>query len=503
MTEGDADTNAATFTLTLSAASEQEVSVEVAVRAGTAALYTDFQPVSGEVVIAPGRTFQIITVPVVGENVFETDETFTLEISNPVNAVIADGQGIGTIFNDDSRPTVSVAQTSVMEGNSGTRNIVFGLSLSNASYEQVQVQYATVDGTAAAGSDYVAASGTVVFNPGTLNATAAAVVNGDTQVESNETLFVKLAQPINATIANGLSMGIIYNDDGAVVRLSARDYLVNEGDGRVTLTVTRSGDPSAFSIDYQTLDNDTFTAGCSDQVNNRNSAYARCDFATVAGTLDFAAGENSETITVPIIDDSFVEGNETFWVYLINQEGAAIGTPSFSTVTVRDNDTATAAPNPIFTNEFFVRQQYLDFLSREPDAGGFQAWLGVLAQCPDSFAPPHVSSRCDRIFVSGEGFFRSQEFQLKGFYVFRFYQLAFQRLPEYSEIVADMSFVAGATPAEVYARKARLAHSFTLRPEFLSLYGELTNAQYVAALLGRYELGQVTTPDPAAPDAAA
>jgi hypothetical protein len=503
VTEGDAGTSAAVFTLTLSAASEREVSVEVAVKAGTAALYADFQPVSGKFVIAPGRTSQIVTVPVVGENVFETDETFTLDISSPVNAVITDGQGTGTIFNNDSRPTVSVTQTSLTEGNSGTRDMVFGLSLSNASYEQVQVRYATADGTAAAGSDYLAASGTVVFNPGTLNAAAAAVVNGDTQTESNETLFVKLAQPLNASIANGLSMGIIYNDDGPVVRFGVRDYPVNEGDGRVTLTVTRSGDPSAFSIGYQTLDSDTFVAGCSDQVNNRSGAYARCDFTTVAGTLDFAAGENSKTITVPIIDDSFVEGNETFWVYLLNQEGAAIGTPSFSTVSVRDNDTATAAPNPIFTNEFFVRQQYLDFLSREPDADGFQAWLGVLAECPDAFAPPHLASRCDRIYVSGEGFFRSQEFQLKGFYVFRFYQLAFGRLPEYSEIVADMSFVAGATPAEVYARKARLAHAFTLRPEFLNLYGELTNAQYVAALLGRYELERVTTPDPDAPDAAA
>jgi hypothetical protein len=105
--------------------------------------------------------------------------------------------------------------------------------------------------------------------------------------------------------------------------------------------------------------------------------------------------------------------------------------------------------------------------------------------------------------VSGEGFFRSLEFQLKGFYVFRFYKAGFARMPEYLEVVSDMSYVAGQTAEEVYARKARLATLFTERAEFQTAYGGMTDAQYVAALLGRYGLTQVTTPDPAQPDGSA
>ena len=160
------------------------------------------------------------------------------------------------------------------------------------------------------------------------------------------------------------------------------------------------------------------------------------------------------------------------------------------------------AANPIDDAQFFVRQQYLDFLTREPDAGGFNAWVGVLSGCANIFTGPEVPSGCDRILVS-QSFFQSPEFQLKGFYVFRFYKLAFNRLPEYSEIASDMSFVAGATAEEVYARKAQLAASFTQRAEFAAAFGQLTNAGYVAALLGRYGLTQISTPDPLQPDGAA
>ena len=177
------------------------------------------------------------------------------------------------------------------------------------------------------------------------------------------------------------------------------------------------------------------------------------------------------------------------------------GMASGTTVTIQDNDAA-GKPNPVAGRpfDFFVRQQYLDFLSREPDAGGFNAWLGVLNNCLDPFTGPQAQSRCDRIHVSGEGFFRSVEFQLKGAYAFRFYRVAFNRLPEYTEIVSDMSFLAGATAEEVYARMAQLAALITGRQEFVNTYGGMSNQQYVSALLGRYGLSQITTPDPASPD---
>ncbi|HEY9401497.1 MAG TPA: DUF4214 domain-containing protein [Pyrinomonadaceae bacterium] len=287
----------------------------------------------------------------------------------------------------------------------------------------------------------------------------------------------------------------------SVLQFSQASYQVSEGEGRATLTITRTGDTTvAATLSYRTADADTFTVGCADGANNQGGAYARCDFATAVGTLRFAPGETSRQVAVPLIDDGHDEGAETFQLRLGNPTGATLGAPDTAIITIQDNDAA-GAPNPVMTSfPFFVRQQYLDFLSREPDTNGFNAWLGVLSTCADANTGPKVSSQCDRIYVSGEGFFRSQEFQLKGFYVFRFYRLAFNRLPEYTEIVSDMSFVAGATAEEVYARKAQLATSITERAEFQTLYAGMTDAQFVETLLGRYGLAQVTTPDPAQPD---
>jgi hypothetical protein len=289
----------------------------------------------------------------------------------------------------------------------------------------------------------------------------------------------------------------------SIIQFSQANYLSGEGDGRAAFTVTRNGDTSgAATLDYRTIDSDTFTVGCSDSVNNQGGAYARCDFATTVGTLQFNVGETTKVINVPLIDDGHAEGMETFRLRLSNVSGAMLGATDVSTATIQDNDSA-GAPNPVTTSTlFFVRQQYLDFLSREPDSGGLNAWLGVLNNCANIFTPPNVPSWCDRIYVSGEGFFRSQEFQLKGFYVFRFYKVAFTRLPEYSEIVSDMSFVAGATAEEVFSRKAQLAARVTERAEFKSAYAGMSDSQYVTTLLGRYGLTQITTPDPAKPDGA-
>ncbi|HZH32562.1 MAG TPA: FG-GAP-like repeat-containing protein [Pyrinomonadaceae bacterium] len=280
------------------------------------------------------------------------------------------------------------------------------------------------------------------------------------------------------------------------VQFEAASYSFSEGAERATVSVVRTGDTSgAAVVDYSTADADTFTVGCADRVNNQGGAYARCDFAITVGTLSFAPGEVSKTLTVPIIDDGHAEAAETFQLRISNPSGASLGATAVATITIQDNDAVNAA-NPIFATPFFVRQHYLDFLSREPEAG--EPWSNVLHRCPNVDNDP----LCDRIAVS-QSFFRSPEFQLKGFYVFRFYRLAFNRLPEYTEIVSDMSYVAGATPQEVYARKAQLATLFTERAEFRNAYGGMTHAQYVAALMGRYQLSQVTMPDPSQPDGTA
>ena len=162
-----------------------------------------------------------------------------------------------------------------------------------------------------------------------------------------------------------------------------------------------------------------------------------------------------------------------------------------ATVNITDNDGANG-PNPIFHTPFFVRQHYLDFLSREPDTAGFNAWVDVLNTCSDVNNNP----TCDRI-AGSSSFFGSQEFQLKGYFVYRFYKLAFNRLPSYSEIVVDMRAVTGETANEVFQKKTAFANTFVQRTEFTNQYNGLTNSQYVSILMGRYGLTQITTPDPA------
>jgi uncharacterized repeat protein (TIGR01451 family) len=273
-------------------------------------------------------------------------------------------------------------------------------------------------------------------------------------------------------------------------QLNATKTVVNEGQGTAKIAITRIGDTSgAASVNYTTSD----AAGVVNCGVVNGLGSLRCDYSTTQGTLNFTAGETTKEISIPIIDDVYAEGNETFTITLNNATGTVLGSPASATVTIIDNDTVNGVNNPIFATPFFVRQHYLDFLSREPEVG--EPWTAVLNNCSDVNNNP----ACDRLTVSA-AFFGSQEFQLKGYFVYRFYKLAFSRLPGYQEIIPDMSSVTGQTPAEVFQKKAAFTSAFVQRPEFNSSYGLLTNSQYVAALMATYGLTQITTTDPAAPD---
>ncbi len=279
------------------------------------------------------------------------------------------------------------------------------------------------------------------------------------------------------------------------VQFSAASYSANEGTVRATITITRAGDTSmSASVDFTTID-DPAAVRC-DVVNG--TAYARCDYATTLDTLTFAPGETQRTISIPLIDDAFVEGNETVQLALRNPTDATLGAQSTATLTINDND-ATASANPIFTTPFFVRQHYLDFLAREPEAD--EPFTAILTGCPNvnNTDPNSPSAACDRLNVSGQ-FFGSPEFQLKGIYVIVFYRTAFNRLPEYVEFAQDLRAVTGTTAQETFARRAAFANSFVQRPEFVTAYGALSNTNYVTTLLTRYQLTSITTPEPATPD---
>jgi hypothetical protein len=154
---------------------------------------------------------------------------------------------------------------------------------------------------------------------------------------------------------------------------------------------------------------------------------------------------------------------------------------SFSLVGVHTDASFTATGNgdhlnAIDTTEFFVRQQYLDFLGREPDPPGFAGWVNTINNCASG------DTSCDRVHVS-EMFFRSEEFQQRGYYVYRFYSTAFGQKPDYAAFTPDMARVSGFLDAtQLEAAKTQFASDFTMRPAFVSQYGTLSNAQYVDAL---------------------
>ncbi|GAY17518.1 hypothetical protein MSZK_42440 [Mycobacterium sp. shizuoka-1] len=292
-------------------------------------------------------------------------------------------------------PSVSVADTSVTEGNSGTTNAGFVLTLSKASTKPVTVSYTTANGSATAGQDYTAASGTVTFAPGVTSQTVNVSVRGDTAVESDETFTVTLSSPSGATLGRATATGTVKNDDVAVqlpsVSIgSATAAEGNSGTTNMMFTVTLSKASTAtVTLNYATAN---------------GSATAGQDYTARSGTVTFAPGVVSQTITVSVLGDTTVESNETFTVTLSNPSGATIATGS-AVATITNDDTATTpggtaqwgkaffapyvdmgawpVPNLLgLSKTYGTSLMTLGFM--QADANGNLAWAGLAALEPNS-----------------------------------------------------------------------------------------------------------------------
>jgi hypothetical protein len=323
--EGNTGVVEAVFTVALDYGADQPVTVQYATADGSATAGSDYQAVSSTLTFAPGETSKTITVPVYGDRLFEPNETFVVYLSSPTNALLADGEGQGTIVDDEPHSYLSIASASRSEGNIGQTPIAFAVTLSSASDAPVTVDWTTTDGGATAGSDYQAASGTLTFAPGETTKTITVQVIGDRLPEQGESFRVLLNNPTNAFIAGSEAFGTILDDEP---RISISDVTRREGRKNTTqfvFTVTLSAAyDQSVTMSFQTV-NGTATTGDGDYV-------AR------AGTLTFAPGETTKTITIEVKGDRKRETNEYFYLDLFDKSSNSLFTKNRGIGSILNDD---------------------------------------------------------------------------------------------------------------------------------------------------------------------
>jgi peptidoglycan/xylan/chitin deacetylase (PgdA/CDA1 family) len=334
VTEGAAGTTrTAELTVTLSEPTSRTVSFAYATADGTAVAGHDYVATSGTLTFAVGQTSRRIAVKVKGDALDEFDERFSVTLSKPSGATIARATGTVQVLDDDPAPTVSVHDASVTEGATGTTTMVkVPVRLSAPSGKTISVGYTTGDGTALAGADYDATSGTLTFSPGQTSKTVSVPVRGDALDEPDETFAVRLRDPSRTAIARGTATVTIVDDDPAP-SLRIDDATVTEGAAGTTTTLdvpVLLSAPSGrtVTVAYRTAD---------------ATASAGQDYLAVSGTLTFAPGQTRRTVTLTVLGDDEHEATETLTVTLSSPSHASLAR-GVATITIVDDDPAPAIP---------------------------------------------------------------------------------------------------------------------------------------------------------------
>jgi peptidoglycan/xylan/chitin deacetylase (PgdA/CDA1 family) len=334
VSEGAAGTTKTAYlTVTLSEPTSRSVSLAYATADGTATAGTDYVATSGTLSFSVGQTSKRIAVTVKGDALDEAHETFTLRLSKPAGVTVARATGTVKILDDDPAPTVGAEDAKVTEGAAGTSTTVkIPVRLSAPSGRTVTVGYTTADGTAIAGTDYTAISGTLTFSPGQTAKTVSVAVRGDALDEPDETFTLQLRDPSRTSIARGTATVTIVDDDPAPT-ISIEDAAVTEGAAGSTTSVqvqVRLSAPSGrtVTVGYTTVD---------------GTAIAGADHLATSGTLTFSPGQTSRTITLTVVGDDVFEGDETFGVVLSTPTNATLAR-SAATVTIVEDDPAPPPP---------------------------------------------------------------------------------------------------------------------------------------------------------------
>ena len=397
------------------------------------------------------------------------------------------GEGVTLTVEVDSRIFPFTPATQIVTVNGQTTGVNFAAPLNqflisgrvtNLSSAGIEGVTMTLGGSASA-TTQTDSQGNFSFGPlpGNVTYTVAAARTGYS--------FVPTAANVPNLASN---TQLAFTGHANIVQFSnSANVSVGETDETATLTVVRFGLLSeTVKVDYRT---------------NDGTAAQRSDYTATFGTLIFGPQEQSKTIVVPLSDDAYVEGDESFTVTLSNPSGALVGDISSAVVTLQDDDTATPTVNPLDSARFFARQHYLDFLNRIPDSGGLTFWTEQITDCGLDTACTELK----RINVSA-AFFLSIEFQQTGYLVERLYKSSYgdavgtstiggtHQLPvpivQFNEFLPDTQeigrgFVVGAPGADQVLENNKQAFiaGFVQRPRFTTAYpNTLTPAQFVDAL---------------------
>ena len=327
VTVGESDGNA-TFTVTLSEAPADDVTVEYATGSGTATDGTDYTGTTGTLTLSAGVTTGTIVVPITTDTTDESDETATLTLSNPNNATIGDATSDLVITDDDAPPAISISDGTTTEGGTAT----FTASLTNPSSEDITVEYESSSGTATNGSDFTAVTETLTISAGETTATFDVVTTADAKDELDETGTVTLSNPTNATISDNTADLVITDDDTANITI-ANQTVAEDGIASFTVTMsTTSGGP--VTVVY------TSSTGASG-----DNATDGADYPGTTGTLTIPTGSTAGVFTIDTTSDNTDEPTETATITLSGATSATIvGSTTTADLVITDDD-----PTPAIT----------------------------------------------------------------------------------------------------------------------------------------------------------
>ena len=338
--EGNSGTTQFVFTASLSTASGQTILLAYTTHDDTATVADgDYVATSGTLTFLPGQTTQTVTVLVNGDTKFEPTELFDVNLTAiGDNVNLTNPSAFGNIANDDTGPSLTIGNATAAEGNAGTTNFLFTVTLTNPSGSAVNVNYATAPGTAATGTDFVGQTGTLTFGVGVTQQVITIAVNGDTLNEADETFSVNLTSPTGAVLGGQtVGTGTITNDD-AVPSLSIGNVTHAEGDAGLT--------PFVFVVNLSALSGQTVTVAYT--TGNGSATTGGNDYQATSGTLTFGPGVTTANITVNVVGDLFQEPDENFFVTLSSPVNATLAnTQGTGTIQSESTDSITFTSSSI------------------------------------------------------------------------------------------------------------------------------------------------------------